>query len=68
MLTPKLTLILLAAPVWAADPDGAALAHGGSTNHGGPAIANGMVFTNSGYAGFGGSPENVPRAFSVDGK
>jgi polyvinyl alcohol dehydrogenase (cytochrome) len=43
-------------------------AKGGSINGGGPAIANGMVFTNSGYAGFGGSPGNVLLAFSVDGK
>jgi polyvinyl alcohol dehydrogenase (cytochrome) len=42
--------------------------HGGSINDGGPAIANGMVFTNSGYSGFGGSPGNVLLAFSVDGK
>ncbi|HYL38445.1 MAG TPA: PQQ-binding-like beta-propeller repeat protein [Bryobacteraceae bacterium] len=43
-------------------------AKGGSINGAGPAIANGMVFTNSGYGGFGGSPGNVLLAFSVDGK
>ncbi len=43
-------------------------AKGGSINDGGPAIANGMVFTSSGYSGFGGSPGNVLLAFSVDGK
>ncbi len=43
-------------------------AKGGSINGAGPTIANGMVFTNSGYGGFGGSPGNVLLAFSVDGK
>jgi polyvinyl alcohol dehydrogenase (cytochrome) len=43
-------------------------AKGGSINAGGPAIAGGMVFTNSGYSGFGGAPGNVLLAFSVDGK
>jgi polyvinyl alcohol dehydrogenase (cytochrome) len=43
-------------------------AKGGSINGAGPAIANGMVYTNSGYGGFGGSPGNVLLAFSVDGK
>ncbi len=41
---------------------------GGSINGGGPAIANGMVFTNSGYGSFGQSDGNVLLAFSVDGK
>ena len=43
-------------------------AKGGSINGAGPTIANGMVFTNSGYGAFGGSPGNVLLAFSVDGK
>jgi polyvinyl alcohol dehydrogenase (cytochrome) len=43
-------------------------AKGGSINAGGPAIADGIVFTNSGYSGFGGAPGNVLLAFSVDGK
>jgi polyvinyl alcohol dehydrogenase (cytochrome) len=43
-------------------------AKGGSINGGGPTIADGMVFTNSGYGAFGGSPGNVLLAFSVDGK
>jgi polyvinyl alcohol dehydrogenase (cytochrome) len=41
---------------------------GGSINGGGPAIANGMVFTNSGYGSFGQLDGNVLLAFSVDGK
>ncbi len=41
---------------------------GGSINGGGPAIANGMVFTNSGYGAFGQSEGNVLLMFSVDGK
>jgi polyvinyl alcohol dehydrogenase (cytochrome) len=43
-------------------------AHGGSIDVAGPAIANGMVFVNSGYAQWGGVPGNVFLAFSVDGK
>jgi len=43
-------------------------AKGGSINGGGPAIANGMVFTNSGYGFVGQTDGNVLLAFSVDGK
>lgn len=43
-------------------------AHGGSFNGGGPAIADGMVITMSGYGFVGGTPGNVLLAFSVDGK
>ncbi len=43
-------------------------AKGGAINGGGPAIANGMVFTNSGYGSFGQPEGNVLLAFSVDGK
>jgi polyvinyl alcohol dehydrogenase (cytochrome) len=43
-------------------------AKGGSLDAGGPAIANGMVFTNSGYGSFGGAPGNVLLGFSIDGK
>jgi polyvinyl alcohol dehydrogenase (cytochrome) len=43
-------------------------AKGGAINGAGPAIANGMVFTNSGYGGFGGAPGNVLLAFSVDAR
>ena len=43
-------------------------AKGGSINGAGPTIAGGMVFTNSGYSGFGGTAGNVLLAFSVDGK
>lgn len=42
-------------------------AHGGSINSMGAAIAGGMVFIPSGYAG-NGMPGNVLLAFSVDGK
>ena len=41
---------------------------GGAINGGGPAIANGMVFTNSGYGFVGQTAGNVLLAFSVDGK
>jgi len=43
-------------------------AHGGSIDVGGPAIANGVVLTTSGYAQWGGMNGNVLLAFSVDGK
>jgi polyvinyl alcohol dehydrogenase (cytochrome) len=43
-------------------------ASGGSLDSGGPAIANGMVFTGSGYGLWNGAPGNVLLAFSVDGK
>ncbi len=43
-------------------------ARGGSLDGGGPAIAGGMVFVNSGYVIWGGMPGNVLLAFSVDGK
>jgi polyvinyl alcohol dehydrogenase (cytochrome) len=41
---------------------------GGSINGGGPAVADGMVFTNSGFGSFGQLDGNVLLAFSVDGK
>ncbi len=41
---------------------------GGSLDGPGPAIAGGMLFTNSGYVNNGGMPGNVLLAFSVDGK
>jgi polyvinyl alcohol dehydrogenase (cytochrome) len=41
---------------------------GGSINGAGPAIANGMVFTNSGYGSGRQMDGNVLLAFSVDGK
>jgi polyvinyl alcohol dehydrogenase (cytochrome) len=43
-------------------------AKGGSIDGAGPTIVNGMVFTASGYALFGGYAGNVLLAFSVDGK
>ncbi len=43
-------------------------AHGASIDAAGPTIANGMVYTNSGYGAFGGVSGNVLIAFSVDGK
>jgi polyvinyl alcohol dehydrogenase (cytochrome) len=42
-------------------------ARGGSLNVGGPAIAGGMIFVNSGYVQ-NGIPGNVLLGFSVDGK
>lgn len=43
-------------------------AHGGSLNVAGPAIADGMLFVNSGYNVMIGMPGNVLLALSVDGK
>jgi polyvinyl alcohol dehydrogenase (cytochrome) len=43
-------------------------AHGGSLDGPGPTIAGRIVYTNSGYARFGGTAGNVLLAFSVDGK
>ena len=43
-------------------------ARGGSLDGGGPAVAGGMVYVNSGYGTFGGMPGNVLLAFSVEGK
>jgi polyvinyl alcohol dehydrogenase (cytochrome) len=43
-------------------------ARGGSIDGGGPGIAGGMVFVNSGYVIWGGMPGNVLLAFSVDRK
>jgi polyvinyl alcohol dehydrogenase (cytochrome) len=40
-------------------------AHGGSLDVGGPAVANGMLFVNSGYGQWGGMPGNVLLAFSI---
>jgi len=42
--------------------------HGGSLDGPGPAIADGMLFVNSGYPTAGGMSGNVLLAFSVDGK
>jgi polyvinyl alcohol dehydrogenase (cytochrome) len=43
-------------------------AKGGSFDAPGPVIANGMVYTTSGYGMWGGAAGNVLLAFSVDGK
>jgi polyvinyl alcohol dehydrogenase (cytochrome) len=42
--------------------------NGGSIDGPGPVVADGMLFTNSGYGFVGGAPGNVLLAFSVDGK
>lgn len=44
------------------------IAHGGSMDGPGPAVAGGMVFVESGYPIWGGMSGNVLLAFSVDGK
>jgi polyvinyl alcohol dehydrogenase (cytochrome) len=41
-------------------------AHGGSMNGSGPVVADGMVFTNSGYSRLPVMPGNLLLAFSVD--
>ena len=43
-------------------------AHGGSLDGPGPAIGDGLLLVESGYATNGGMPGNVLLAFSVDGK
>lgn len=43
-------------------------ASGGSLDHGGATIVNGVVYINSGYAERAGQPGNVLLAYSVDGK
>jgi polyvinyl alcohol dehydrogenase (cytochrome) len=43
-------------------------AHGGSIDVGGPAIAEGVVVTTSGYPTFGGKGGNVLLAFTLDGR
>jgi cbb3-type cytochrome c oxidase subunit III len=43
-------------------------AHGGSIDVGGPAIAEGVVLTTSGYPTFGGKSGNVLLAFTVEGR
>jgi polyvinyl alcohol dehydrogenase (cytochrome) len=43
-------------------------AKGGSLDGAGPVIVGGMVFVNSGYPRFGGTPGNVLLAFGVDEK
>jgi polyvinyl alcohol dehydrogenase (cytochrome) len=43
-------------------------ARGGSIDATGVAVADGLVFVNSGYNQFGGMPGNLLLAFSVDGK
>ena len=45
-----------------------ATATGGSIDVGGPAIANGIVVTTSGYGQWGGMRGNVLLVFSPDGK
>ncbi|HEY2016100.1 MAG TPA: PQQ-binding-like beta-propeller repeat protein, partial [Bryobacteraceae bacterium] len=43
-------------------------ARGGILDAGGPTVAHGMVYVNSGYGRMAGQPGNVLMAFSVDGK
>jgi polyvinyl alcohol dehydrogenase (cytochrome) len=43
-------------------------ASGGSLDGRGPVVVGGMLYVNSGYAIFGGTPGNVLLAFAVDGK
>jgi polyvinyl alcohol dehydrogenase (cytochrome) len=45
-----------------------ATARGGSVGGGGPVVADGMVFVNSGYGIYWHMPGNLLLAFSVDGK
>ncbi len=43
-------------------------AKGGALDGGGPTVANGILYTNSGYGRLIGQPGNVLLAFTVDGK
>jgi polyvinyl alcohol dehydrogenase (cytochrome) len=43
-------------------------ASGGSLDVGGPVVADGMLYTNSGYGRFRGQPGNALLAFSVEGR
>jgi polyvinyl alcohol dehydrogenase (cytochrome) len=43
-------------------------AHGGSLDGGGPVVAGGLIYVNSGYGQFMGRGGNVLLALSVDGK
>ncbi len=44
------------------------LTKGGALDGGGPTIANGILYTNSGYGKIVGQPGNLLLAFTVDGK
>ena len=44
------------------------VAHGGSLDHGGATVVDGVVYLNSGYGGAAGFAGNVLLAFSADGK
>ena len=46
----------------------AGLTKGGTLDGGGPTIANGVLYTNSGYGRLVGQPGNLLLAFTVDGK
>lgn len=41
-------------------------ARGGGMDHGGPVVADGMLYTNSGYGGFVAHPGNVLLAFGIE--
>ena len=44
------------------------MATGGSLDHGGAVVVDGMLYINSGYGRIAGQPGNVLLAFSVDGR
>ena len=46
----------------------AGLTKGGTLDGGGPTVANGVLYTNSGYGRLVGQPGNLLLAFTVDGK
>ena len=60
--------------VWDADTEreydtvNGSKAQGGSLDVAGPVIAGGILYVNSGYGQWGGTPGNVLLAFSVAGK
>ncbi|HEV7715039.1 MAG TPA: hypothetical protein VGO53_05570, partial [Steroidobacteraceae bacterium] len=43
-------------------------AAGGSLDHGGPTVAGGMLYVNSGYGRINGQPGNVLLAYAVESK
>ncbi|HEY6401214.1 MAG TPA: PQQ-binding-like beta-propeller repeat protein, partial [Blastocatellia bacterium] len=50
------------------DTVNAGQAKGGTLDGGGPTVANGVLYTNSGYGRLIGYPGNLLLAFTVDGK
>ena len=59
-----MTCAMLVTSAGFAEPNGKR-SEGGSLDGAGPVVAGGMVFVNSGYPRFGGTPGNVLLAFGL---